>query len=40
MIVAEDVKMLIPVLVAIGGGEEGRKQIDEGLAAGRTEVLP
>src|SRR6266550_47298 len=40
MIVAEDIKMLVPILVGICGGEIDRKQVDERLAAGRTKVSP
>jgi hypothetical protein len=40
MIVADDVEVFVPVLVAIGDGEVGRKQVDERLAAGGTEIPP
>src|SRR4051812_47844805 len=40
MIVADNVETLVPVLVAVGDGEVGRKQVDERLAAGGTEISP
>src|ERR1700740_938106 len=40
MIVAEDVQMFVPILVAIGCGKEHWKEIDECLAMGGTEILP
>src|ERR1700675_3328130 len=40
MIVPENVAMFVPALVGIGGGEERRIQIDERLAATRTEIAP
>src|ERR1700730_5527471 len=40
MVVAEDIKAFVPILVAVGDGEVGRKQVDERLAAVRTEIPP
>src|SRR5271166_1266065 len=40
MIVAENVEMLVPVLVGASRGEEDRKQVDERLAPALAELAP
>src|ERR1700687_2640823 len=40
MKVAQNKEMLIPFLVGIGGGEEGRKQVDKRLAPALTKLAP
>jgi hypothetical protein len=40
VVVAEDVEVLVSVLVAIGGDEECRERVDENLASARAEVAP
>src|SRR5215475_5923016 len=40
MVVAEDVEMLVPVLVGIACREEHREQVDEGLAVTGAEIAP
>ena len=40
VIVAENIEVLVPVLVGIARRKEGREQIDEGLAVPGAEIAP
>ena len=38
--VADDIEMLVPVLVGVACRKQGREQVDEGLAMPRAELAP
>src|ERR1700751_74709 len=40
VVVAENIEVLVPVLVATGGGEIGREQIDKALAMAEKKIPP